>query len=36
MIRLGAFHLACLFLGIIGKRFRDTGLEDILIQWNPA
>ena len=32
VLRLGAFHLACSFLGIIGKRFRDASLEDILIE----
>ena len=32
VLRLGAFHLACLFLGIIGKSFRNAGLEDILIE----
>ena len=30
--RLGAFRLAYSFLGIIGKRFRDAGREDILIE----
>ena len=32
VLRLGAFHFACSFLGIIGKRFRDAGLENILIE----
>ena len=30
--RLSAFHLACSFLGIIGIRFSDAGLEDIFIE----
>ena len=32
VIRLGAFHTAMSFLGCIGKRFRDAGLQDILIE----
>ena len=32
VLRLRAFHLACSFLGIIGKRFRYEGMEDILIE----
>ena len=30
--RLGAFHIACTLLAVIGKRFRDAGLEDIIIE----
>ena len=30
--RLGAFHISCCFLAIIGKRFRDAGLTDLLIE----
>ena len=30
VICLGAFHTAMSFLGCIGKRFRDAGLQDIL------
>ena len=32
VIRLGAFHTAMSFLGCIGKRFGDGGLQDILIE----
>ena len=31
-IRYGDFHTAMAYLGIIGKRFQDSGLEDILIE----
>ena len=30
--RMGAFHITCNFLGIIGKRFGDSGLSDLLIE----
>lgn len=30
--RLGEFHTAMSFLGVIGKRFKDSGLQDILIE----
>ena len=32
VIRLGAFHTAMSLLACIGKRFRDAGLEDIMIE----
>lgn len=32
VLRMGAFHTACIFLGIIGTRFADAGLEDLLIE----
>lgn len=32
VVRLGEFHTTMSFLAIIGKRFRDAGLEDILIE----
>lgn len=32
VIRLGAFHTAMSFLACLGKRFRDAGLQDILIE----
>ncbi|XP_071817001.1 uncharacterized protein [Apostichopus japonicus] len=32
VLRLGAFHTTCVMLAVIGKRFRDAGLEDILIE----
>ena len=30
--RLGAFHISCCFLAVIGKRFGDAGLTDLLIE----
>ena len=32
VLRMGAFHICCNFLGIIGKRFGDAGLSDVLIE----
>eukprot|EP00117_Sycon_ciliatum_P011697 scpid10404/ scgid5699/ len=32
VLRLGAFHVACTFMAVIGKRFRDAGLLDVLIE----
>ncbi|KAJ8049553.1 hypothetical protein HOLleu_02339 [Holothuria leucospilota] len=32
VIRLGAFHTAMSYLGCIGKRFRDGGLQDLLVE----
>ena len=32
VLRMGDFHTACNFLGIIGARFADAGLEDLLIE----
>ncbi|KAL1251048.1 hypothetical protein QQF64_018844 [Cirrhinus molitorella] len=32
VIRLGEFHTCMSFLGILGKRFGDAGLQDILIE----
>ena len=32
MLRLGAFHISCCFLAVIGKRFGDAGLSDLLIE----
>ena len=32
VLRMGAFHTICTFLGIIGKRFQDAGLKDICIE----
>ena len=31
IIRLGVFHTVCTFIAVIGKRFKCSGLEDILI-----
>ncbi|XP_065185756.1 uncharacterized protein LOC135816485 [Sycon ciliatum] len=36
VLRLGAFHIACTFLAIIGKRFRDAGLLDLLVESGVA
>lgn len=30
--RLGVFHTICMFLGVIGKHFRDAGLRDVCIE----
>ena len=32
VLRMGAFHTACAFLAVIGKRFGDAGLHDLLIE----
>ncbi|ESP01341.1 hypothetical protein LOTGIDRAFT_157520 [Lottia gigantea] len=32
VIRLGEFHTCMSFLSIIGKRFQDAGLNDILVE----
>ena len=32
ILMLGTFHMVMMYLGIIGKRFKDAGLRDILIQ----
>ena len=32
VLRMGAFHTICTFLGIIGKRFQDVRLKDICIE----
>jgi hypothetical protein len=29
---MGAFHTSCPFLAVIGKRFADAGLKDILVE----
>ena len=31
-IRMGGFHAASIFLGVIGKRFKDAGLKDLNIE----
>ena len=36
VLGLGPFHNEMQFLGIIGKRFKDAGLEDMLIQSGNA
>ena len=32
VLRMGSFHIACVFLAVIGKRFGDSGLRDLLIE----
>ena len=32
VLRMGAFHMCCTLLAVIGKRFGDAGLSDILIE----
>ena len=32
IIMLGIFHMLMMYLGIIGKRFKDGGLRDVLVQ----
>lgn len=32
VLMMGAFHVACVFLAVIGKRFGDAGLRDLLIE----
>ena len=32
VLRMGAFHICCNFLGILGKRFGEGGLGDLLIE----
>jgi hypothetical protein len=34
VLRLGAFHTMCIFLAVIGKRFGDAGLRDLVIESN--
>lgn len=32
VLRMGAFHTSCVFITVIGKRFGDAGLKDLLIE----
>ena len=32
IIMLGMFHMIMMYLGIIGERFKDAGMKDVLIQ----
>lgn len=34
VLRLGGFHTMCIFIAVIGKRFGDAGLRDIIIESN--
>ena len=33
VLRMGAFHMCSTLLAVIGKRFGDAGLSDILIEF---
>ena len=32
VMRMGSFHVSCAFPALIGKRFGDAGLKDLLIE----
>ena len=32
VLRMGAFHIASNFISVIGKRFKDAGLKDLLVE----
>ena len=32
ILMLGIFHMIMMYLGIIGKKFSDAGLKDLIIQ----
>ena len=32
VLRMGSFHITCVFLSVIGKRFGDSGLGDLLLE----
>ena len=32
VLRLGPFHTCCVFMNVIGKRFQDAGLADVLVE----
>ncbi len=34
VLRMGAFHTTCTFLSVIGERFSDAGLWDIIVEVN--
>ena len=34
VLRLGAFHTMCIFIAVIGKRFGDAGLRDVIVESN--
>ena len=31
-LRMGGFHATCIFLGVIGKRFGDGGLKNLIVE----
>ena len=32
VLRMGVFHTICTFLSVIGKRFQDASLRDLIIE----
>ena len=32
VIRLGGFHTAMTFMSVIGKRYEESGMEDLLVE----
>lgn len=32
VLRMGSFHVTCVFLSVIGKRLKDNGLRDLLLE----
>ena len=32
VLRMGSFHITCVFLAVLGKRFGDSGLADLLLE----
>ena len=32
VLRMGSFHIICTFLSVLGKRFGESGLQDLLIE----
>ena len=34
VLRLGGFHTICIFIAVIGKRFGDAGLRDLIVESN--
>ena len=34
VLRLGGFHTMCIFIAVIGKRFGDAGLRDLIVESN--
>ena len=32
VLRMGSFHIICTFLAVLGKRFGESGLQDLLVE----
>ena len=32
VLRMGSFHITCVFLSVMGKCFKDGGLRDLLLE----